>query len=271
MAQWRNHNLSKSRQNECGLTIIEVLVIAPLIILLIGTIVGSLSILTGQGLEQRESSVVVYQAQAALQDIEANALDARTFLTTTGAVSSPQGKNDSTTAFTNTTTDEPDTLIFQAQATTKARNNASRQFVFYNTKKSDNSAGSCTDDGKRDNNEFLLTYVYFVKDNTLWKRTLWGPNSSTVCGGAAAIWQRPSCALANIGSGACEVEDERILNDVSELTLAYYTLPTDSTELSAAAASSASTAQATVEVDRLIAGRQVVYSAGLRVKSNYRP
>lgn len=255
MGSSTRHNL---RLKERGLTLIEVLVVSPMIILIIGTVIVALVTITGESLVRRETNAVVHRTQTALDDIELDAQKSTVFLTTTGALLTPQGKNNSTTAFTNTTSSQPDTLIIRSIATTKNTQDKDRQIVYTNTP---NTCGG-VDESKND--PFTLTTVYFVNSGTLWKRTI-VPNTSTAC---STPWQRNSCASGQT-TGACTsvLQDERILDNVIAMTVNYFTTPTSTTPLAASSSTSASTIEVTLVVETSLSGKTINYQAKTRVNS----
>lgn len=132
------HMLTKAK----GFTLVEVLVIAPVIILFIGIFVAMLVGLTGESLTVREKNVAVYDAQAAQTDIEAAVERATEFATTTGTLPMPLGKRNettntpTTTAFTNTPSGNFTTLILKSPTTDKSPADPTRTLIYTGT-------GSC--------------------------------------------------------------------------------------------------------------------------------
>ena len=73
---YQNHRLSK------GFTLVELLVITPVVILVIGGFVGAIIAMTGNVLSTRSANRLVYNIQDALDRIEADVRQSNGFLTT---------------------------------------------------------------------------------------------------------------------------------------------------------------------------------------------
>src|SRR6476660_8290032 len=85
------------RAKSAGFTLVEVLVISPIIILFIGSFIALLVNLTGESLVARERNLTVHDTQAALDQIQTDIGSATGFLATTAStptLRAPQGVND---------------------------------------------------------------------------------------------------------------------------------------------------------------------------------
>ncbi|MBC7512472.1 type II secretion system protein [Candidatus Saccharibacteria bacterium] len=253
------HTANKSS----GFTLVEVLVIAPIVILFIGSFVGLLVGLTGESLVVRERNAAIYNTQAALDDIELNVNKTTGFLTnTTGiAISSPQGKNNSATAWTNTNgVGQPETLIIKSVATTKNSNDPSRSIIYTGT-------GTC--DSKKPLFEYLT--IYFVAldpdtlndttDKALYKRTIIPQYSA--CDTPA---QKGSCYDSLVASNPtiCKVSDDKLVSNVANFDISYFV---DNTTAADTAANTATDAAVTLSLSKQVAGNAVAYSGIARSKS----
>ena len=201
-------HLNKTRRNEHGLTIIEVLVVAPLIVLIIGVSIGYMVSITGDGLRIAERNSLAHSVQDALGKVEADTQVATGFL---------QNKTDASgNSFTATMSTSPykstGPLIMSSLATTKSPLDPARALVYRNE-------NGCSADTFTYNEKYTVTYVYFVSGGTLWKRTIMGPG--TPCGNTQP-WQRPSCAPNYTPSANCKAEDEAILTNVQSLEVQYF-------------------------------------------------
>lgn len=200
-----------SRPTQRGFTLIEMLIVAPLIILLIAGIIGYITALTGDSLKMKEKNASSYAIQEALSRLEEDASRSTGFLTTTGTVTSPQGKNDTGAAFTYAT---DSTLILQAPATTKSPFNTAREIVYKN------SPNACTN--KTSNDVVYYSTVYFLKDTDLWRRVIIDRDTTGKCD---TPWQRPTCTAASAilsDTSPCQAKDEKILSNVTSFSTTYY-------------------------------------------------
>ena len=169
----------KQTTTQKGFTIIEMLVVAPIIILMIGVIIGTISSVTGKSLRLNEQNAMTLNVQNALSTIEGDMSRSQEILGTTGPVTSPQGVNNTGNAFTPTFGSSPGyissgPIILKAVATTLSPLNPYRSPVFLNTPDS-----SCNATTIESNDPYTVTYVYFVANNNLWRRTIMG--SGTTC------------------------------------------------------------------------------------------
>lgn len=246
--------MATSRQK--GFTVVEMLVVAPVLILAIGAFVLAAVLLTGESISAREKNTLAYDTQAALDEVETNINRATTFLATTGSVTAPQGSNDltspatATAPFTNVTSGQPDSLILQAGATTYGPNNVNRTLIY-------NGSGTCNPS----NGVFLYTVVYFVRSNILYKRTF--VPSTTAC---ATPWQKNSCyaSLLSSYSSVCKVEDDQLMANVSNVTIQYYSDNSSTTPLASSAASTAGSVSMQIDTSKTVSGKTITYSATLR-------
>lgn len=237
-----------------GFTLVEMLVIAPIIILFIGAFIALIVSLTGESIQLQASNSAAYNTQDALDDMEASTLQTVGFLTTTGSVQSPQGKNDNTTAFTNDGGGtNPDSLIISSAATTKGPYDSTRSVIY-------TGAGECN----AENPIYTYTTVYFVDttDNALYKRTILPQVAA-----CDAPWQKGSCkeSLVAANPSVCKVGDEKLLENVTGMTIQYYSDGASSSPLPESQASLASSIEVTVATSKQVAGKPVAYSASARM------
>ena len=247
-------------QTSSGFTLVEVLVISPIIILFIGSFIALLVNLTGESLVTRERNVAIYDSQTALDDIKADVSQATGFLTSTGPLTSPQGKNDSGTAFTDTNSSAADTLIIKKAATSKTTNDSSREPIYL-------GAGSC------DSRNPIYSYyvVYFVADDpettdtadrALFKRTILP--AQVAC---ATPVQKGSCKAA--GSGVCQTRDERLVGGIPDTVagfdVKYYSNGVGPTETGAGTATDVSVS---MSVAKQAAGNSINYGSEARTSSS---
>lgn len=228
------------------------LVIAPIVLLMISGFIVLMVSMIGNVLATRDQNAMSYESQDALNRIEQDTRLSIQFLSTTGSVPSPQGSNSNftgTAAFTNTT----NTLILGQLATTRSPATANRQLVYYANQP--NPCGST----QTANQLFGLTVVYFIKDGSLWRRSIVPQkntsknDANTICG--ASMWQRNSCSPGYTAS-RCEINDSEVMKNIDRMTVQYLSAPNGAV-LTAANASNATTIKVTLEGKKNTAGRDI--------------
>jgi hypothetical protein len=250
-----------NRQDANGFTLVEMLIIAPVVILTIGGFVALMTVIIGDVLITRDHNALTYGTQEALDRIEQDTRLSTEFLTTTGTLLSPQGSNNNftgTSAFTNT-----DSLILSAIATSKNPVDTTRSLIYYANQPSACGAAQSL-------NTILLTkIVYFIKDGSLWRRTVVPPyntnaivDANTVCN---APWQRNTCSPGYTPAAPCQTNDSKIMDNIDSLDVKYYLDPDSVTELGDSGASNATTIEVTINGEKTTAGRTVTSSGVLRV------
>ena len=263
--------LSTSRNNHnklSGFTLIEILIIAPIVIIAISGFIGLMVSVVGKVLLIRDQDAMAYSTQNALNQIEEDTRLSAKFLTTTGTLPSPQGSDNNyagTAAFSSSTAN---TLIINALATDRNPQNSSRALIYY-----DNQPNSCGTT-QSFNRVFSTQVIYFVYNNTLWRRTIvptWDnntstPDANTICTQGSTYtspWQQDSCS-PGYTSSACQTNDEQIMNNITSLTVQYYSTPNGTTDLGPTGASSATTIQVTIVGGKTTAGHSFTYTATTR-------
>jgi type II secretory pathway pseudopilin PulG len=244
----------RNNQSAKGFTLVEMLVVAPVVVLAIGGFIALMVTAVGDVLVTRDRNALTYNIQNALDRIEQDTRLSNTFLTTTGTLTSPQGSNNNftgTAAFTNTSN-----LILSANATDKNPADTTRQLVYYADQPNPCGASQTF-------NAIMNTkIIYFIKSGSLWRREVvpsW--TASTVC---ATPWQRNTCS-PGYTAALCQTNDTEILDDISSFDVKYYTDATSTTELSDANAGSATTIEVTINGSKTTAGRTFTTSGVMRV------
>ena len=242
-----------SRKNKLtranGFTLVEMLIIAPIALLVIGGFIALMVVMVGDVIAGRARNVMTYDIQSALSTIEQDVRLTTQFLATSGTLPSPQGKDGSTAAFTSTGGD----LVLGEIATDKNPIDPLRSFIHYDT------PFSCSEPKEVYKNRlFFTTVAYFVRDGSLWRRTYVPTPSGTLCD---SPWQVNSCAPGYPGSATqCQSNDSEILKDVSEFEVEYFEQPEHTSSLNDAAATSASSIRVTIESQSTSAGRSIAAS-----------
>lgn len=246
------------------------LIVAPIAILSIAAILSLTITMIGDAIVAQDRATTSYAAQDALDKMEQDIRLSSAFLGSLSDLPPGQGRNASTssmndtTAFSATNSGTADTLILNQMATTLDPLDKSRAIVYYNKQPND-----CANQNYILNRPFTTHVIYFLRDDgtdntVLWRRVVvpkWNLNtgassdSDSVC---AAPWQRDTCPAVALQN--CQTVDEKMVGNVSALTLTYYArdgqVVTDS--------SNATHVKVLLSISKSIAGDTVQSSASLR-------
>lgn len=242
-----------------GFTLVEVLVIAPMVLLVIGGFIALMVGMVGDVLSTRDQNTMTYEVQNALDRIEQDIRLSTDFLATTGSLPSPQGSNNNfkgTAAFANNSS-----LILTGLATDKNPVASDRKLIYYA-----NQPNACGDlEGY--NKIFTTKIIYFINGGSLWRRTVVPPyntttpvSATTVC---AAPWQQNSCS-PGYGTGICQAKDVELIKNFDSLGIKYFPAPDSTDELGTSGAPNATTVEVTLTTKSKTAGRDVGASETLR-------
>ncbi len=240
-----------------GFTLVEVLVISPIVILFIGAFIALIVTLTGESIQIREKNASAYDMQSTFDEIESNVLRTTGFVADTGLIATPQGRNNATAAFTNTA---DDTLILKSAATTGSPLDANRSLIYTGT-------GAC--DSRNPTYEYLSVYFLALDpdtttnttDQALYRRTILPQVAA-----CASAWQRGSCAESVVSSNTsvCKTSDEKLLGSVASFNVDYFSGTTPVTNANAATANSISI---TINSSKQVSGSPVSYTSSITVTS----
>ena len=271
-----------------GFTLVEVLVVAPIIILSIGAFIAVVVSLTGNVLVSRSASMLQYDIQDAADRIEADIRMSPQFLSSTSNIpftaSNPQGYTNTP----NTPSSGTTTLFTNIDKTSTGGSTASLILRTYLTDKNPVRAQgdvsllhlptptACTGN-YRTNQPAYGDIVYFISDNALWRRTILPANYATAnyCGGVP--YQQPSCSPGTTHA-FCKVVDSRLIGGVDSVnfSVAYYTnedaTSANSTAVSASSSDAAreailsgmKSALVSITAEKEVAGRTIERSVSLR-------
>jgi competence protein ComGC len=238
-----------------GFTLVEMLVVAPIVLISITFLVGLMINIVGDSLIATSRSRTIYTTHDALNTIENDVTMSSQFLLSTGSLLSPQGKSNDTTAFTSSA--NGNTLILKVLATDKNPLDATRSLVVYA-----DQPFSCSSGKTAYNTSLYTTVIYFVKNGSLWRRTIvpaYNQNSpsdaNTVC---SVPWQRSSCSVGYTNTSVCKSNDIEVEKNIASFTVNYYA-GTSSTTISLA-----TSVKVQLATSESIAGSTVTYSASLR-------
>lgn len=272
-----------------GFTLVEVLVVAPIVILSIGAFIALIVTLTGNTVASRGASIMQHNIQDALDWVERDVRKSVALLAVndiTLSASNPQGyrantsgasSTGSTVNFTNVNKagsgGSPAALVLKQFATKKQATILDANDIVYLA----NTPNACIGDFKK-NTPLYTNVVYFINNNSLWRRTLTPANYATpasICNGPAQ--QLPSCD-ATTTHAFCKVHDTKLLEDISptDFRVNYYNAAGSASPNTAATNSSSSdsvrdtalslatTVDVELESSKSIAGRNVVKKASIR-------
>ncbi|MEP7204970.1 MAG: fibronectin type III domain-containing protein [Candidatus Saccharibacteria bacterium] len=265
------HN-SQLRQTPGGFTIVEMLIIAPIVLLTIGAFVTIIVNMTGEVLATRSSNVLAYNIQDSLSRIEADVKASDSFAEANKItpLSTSQGYDNAISGFNNVDATLGNMLILSLPITTGGPDSFSTSYVYLA-----NAPNACNSPQLKNNNVMMMNVVYFVKNKTLWRRTLMPSNYQTTTDRCGVPYQQPSCLVTG---GFCVTQDIRLLDDidVSGFNLQYYVKANDTTAISDAtnlgipandrltALQSATTVGVSLNVAKTAAGRDVIQTGDVR-------
>lgn len=275
-------------QNGRGFTLIEMVIIAPIVILSIGAFIVLIVNMTGEVMSSRGSNALAYELQDTLNRIEQDVKLSSTFLAQNSisfSAANPQGKGavGSVDNFVNVTSSGEKSLILASIATNSNPVSDGVGSIYLK-----DMPNNCSDPLLyKKNKPLVINIIYFIdnkgdsdpSNDTLYRRTVMPTNYATaddLCGGT--VWQQPSCQ-AGYSSSFCKTEDVKLLEGVAvgDLSISYYTSASSSSPnvtASSAYSSVSSREQAlsgiqTVEVSisakRKVAGRDISRTGSLRV------
>ncbi len=207
-----------------GFTLVELLVVIPIALLTIAALISLMVALIGDVLIARTRSVAVYELQNTLDRIETDTRVTSTFLQTYSMVTSPQGRDGGTAAFSAASPNYD--LILSQNATTGSPTDGTRNIVYYA-----DQPNPCSGNYQL-NRPLTVRIIYFTTNNpdgtkSLWRRVI-VPSWTTTAGQpnsvCAAPWQRDNCPEGSTisASGPCQARDEKMLSSVSSFVPTYY-------------------------------------------------
>lgn len=249
--QYTHHNEQR------GFTIVELLIVTPMVILVVALMIGYSVSLTGDALVSRERTNTTFVAQNALNRIEQDVRLSYLLYATSGTLTSPQGSNNGftgTSAFANPAS----YLVLGQYATSTSPNSRDRALIYYANRP--NACGA----NQEYNESMKIMVIYYLDGTTLKRRTVLPSYvSSDICG---TPWQRNSCKTGLSTSDQCRATDEVIAEDVSSLSFAYYNAASD-TDTIDEPTEETTTVLATMTVSKSVAGRTASSTNVIRVSA----
>lgn len=277
------------QESKRGFTLVEMMVVAPIVILLIGAFIALIINLTGEVMSSRGSNVLTYNLQDALNQIEEDVKLSSTYLSRTNIdlTSTKQGyggtsTTGSTTPFTNIQKSggSSASLILNGLVTNGNPMSNLTGYIYLA-----NSPNPCTSAGEYSNNRPMsMNIVYYVDNkNTLWRRVIMPSNYATpsVRCGTAAPWQQPSCTPGYDTTSLpfCKTNDVRLIDGVapSDFVIQYFSSASSTSAdtttnnptitddaVRATALQATPTVAVTITAKQTVAGRDIVRSGTVR-------
>lgn len=279
---------SASRRDH-GFTLIEMLVIAPIVVLAIGAFLTVIISMTGDVLSSRGANNLAYNVQDAMNRMEQDVKLSTTFLPTNSIALNTGGhqgyNNDDATNFTNVGGTSGTSLILNELVTNGNPTSTSSGIVYLQ-----NSPNDCASTSVVRNTPMTMNVIYYIKPDptnnnisTLWRRTIMPANYATSGIRCSAPWQQPSCApyfnsTTTYSSNICVTNDIKLVSGVAatDFNVQYFTTASSSSpngtasdgSATAAARSAALASSPTVAISlnasQSVAGRSISRSAVLR-------
>jgi len=262
--------MKKFRTQNQGFTIVEMLVIVPIVLLTIGAFITIIINMTADVLVTRSANVLAYDIQETLDRIETDVKFSTGFLATNDiTLQSPQGYGGGTTAFTNVGANG-NMLILKTLATTDNPFAVSNSFVYL-----DDNPNDCASSQYTNNIPMTTNVIYFVANNTLWRRSVLTSNYTTA--GCDTPWQQPSCTPGDSGT-PCVAQDVKLLDGINstDFIMQYFT-SASGTEANSIATNTGSsnsardsaldtttTVSISINATRSVAGKDVAQSGTIR-------
>lgn len=252
-----------------GFTLVEMLVVIPIVMIVIGGVITAIISMTGDILSSRASDTLTYDIQDTFAQIRQDVQQSNGFLSINDFTPKPpQGVNDDSTPFTNVGGNQP-ALILKSVATSANPNQLTSTTIYMA-----NQPNACASSNIAQNEALSVNIVYFVKNNSLWRRVITPSNYQSA--GCTVPWQQASCTPA-ISATFCKTSDEDLLDaDNITFSLQYYsgagsTTPnTDAVDANASAEDrntalqSTDTVGVTLTAKRQVSGRMLNQSSSMR-------
>lgn len=259
-------------------TLVEMLIIAPIVILVIGIFISAIVSMTGEVLSVRGANALTYNVQNALDTIDADVKSSSGYLATNNVtLTTGQGYNNDATDFHNANTDTSigTMLILNSYATTANPLSSARSYIYV-----PNQPNACTSASVSQNSKVMMNIVYFVKDDnsdgvkSLFRRVLMQPDFKTA--GCSPPWQKPTCTIGYSAS-FCEANDIKLVDGISTSGFVINYYAAGSTTANAIANASAQTEPArqaamqttntvgvTINAAKTYAGRDIAQSGTIK-------
>jgi type II secretory pathway component PulJ len=225
---------------QSGFTLVEIAIITPIVILVLGGIVALLIGLMTDTIASRTELELTHDTTNALHIIEDDVKLTSAFLTTKGsAFTDPYGSDGLGGTWSYKGVSETSrTLILQAYATTRSPRDSLKAPVYINE-------NGCSADFILSNPTLTTNIIYYINNGSLYRRTLTDTSQNT----CQTPFQRQSCP-PNLASPdpVCKTDDVLLLSNVTSFIVHYYNDPASGTPLDVYPSSSSTVLDPTVSV-----------------------
>lgn len=254
--------MSIPNKKNTGFTLVEMLIIAPLAIILVGGLIAAIVALTSKVMITQARNDLTYASNNALSQIETDTQSSLSFMADSGTIAAPQGSGGTPTytgsgKFLATNNH----LILEMMATDRNPLNPDKQIVRY--KDSPNPCGA----NESLNTPMTVKVIYFVNsDKQLFRRVV-SPELLGTDNTCEDSWQVNTCTNGFSGGSSgtvCGAKDELMATGVTKLNVDYYADPSSTTTLAKSAASSAKGIEVTIDSSRDTAGETIKASYSIR-------
>ncbi len=233
-------------QHSQGFTLVEMLVVAPIALLVITGLIGLMVVMVGDTIVSNSKNEMTFNVQNALDVIETNVRLSVDFPNTTGNLIAPQGKDGVNAPFLTT----DGSLILGTVATNNNPIDPNRELVYYT------QPFGCGADSFK-NQLFYTTTVFFVKDKSLWRRTYvpTPPGSLALC---SQPWQVNTCSPGYLATATqCKANDSELVRDIKSFSVKYYQNPEDTVPITAINSPNATSLSVSIETEKEVVGRTI--------------
>ena len=249
---------------------VEMLIVAPILILMIGVFISTMVSLTGDVLSAEKANKLSFNIQDALNRIEQDVKLSKSFLISSSTsptspntitLTSPQGYDDSTAAFTNTGANGA-MLILYTYTTTRNPLDPTYDLVY-----TPDTPYTCDSPLVNRNTPQMMNTIYFIKNSTLWRRVVANAGYATT-EGCSTPWQKPTCTAGT--GGICGTEDTKLIENIqtSGLVINYYESADDTSAIlnpdSQTALDTCDTVGVTITAISTAAGQQITRAGTIR-------
>jgi type II secretory pathway pseudopilin PulG len=261
-----------------GFTVVEMLIVIPIVIVVIGIFIGVIVSMTGEVLATRANNAMAYNIQDALDRIRQDVSMSGGFLATNNiTLTSPQGYNNDTTNFHNADAANGNSLILNAYTTTSNPTSPTKSLVY-----ASGQPNQCNSSLVSKNSTVMMNIIYFTKtlpdgNTSLWRRVVAPSRYQTAS--CSIPWQQPTCALGQSGT-LCKTNDIMLIDHLPPSTgfsISYYTTPGSTTNITNStdsaqndsvrqtAISTATTISVTITANDRVAGRDISQTGTARI------
>jgi|GEM_PF-1515738 len=257
-------------------TLVEMLIIAPIVILVIGIFISAIVGMTGEVLSVRAATDLSLKVQNALDSIDADVKLSGGYLVANNiTLSTGQGYDDAVSTFKNANdVSIGPMLILNTYATTENPSVSSRNYVY-----AKNQPNACDSAIVSQNSKVMMNTIYFVKTvngvSSLWRRIVAPSNYAT--NGCSVPWQKPTCTTGYSAS-FCKADDTKLVEGVlpAGFIIDYYTSSNSSTAIADAsnaaktdserqsAMKNANSINVSITASKMIAGRSISKTVSTR-------